>query len=699
MRTISRINTLTKTDDTVTIYTIEDFPYEKIKDYDICENRNKRYVNIPCAFDIETTSITKEECGLLNHDFGFMYVWQFCMDKYVCMGREWSEFQLLLAMLYETAQNYHGADMVIYVHNLPFEFQFFRNFLRIFSVFATDKREVVKCNVEGVEFRCSYKLSNMGLQKFLEKTKGVIHQKESGEDFDYRQKRYPDTELTEQELWYCVCDVLGLCEALKTLMEEDTLITIPITSTGYVRREFRERTLKDKTYRNWLERMELTEDLYYLCKEASRGAIAGSNAINTNITIEEVDSYDIKSSYPYQMMTQYFPSGRWIEERQIKSNCSKLMELCRNCCCIITWVCDNLVLKKWEAIPYISKSKCKAIYQAKCGNGKVYSAKRIGMTCTEIDLKIIMTHYNMENLEILEIQVTERGLLHKAFREVLGEFFQKKTDLEDGDIYLYNKYKNRINSAFGMMLTDILNPEIKYKGRVVEPWIEEPIENVEKALKMHYKNKNTFLAYQHGIWVLAHGRKSLVEGMDIVGSDIVQVDTDSVKAEGDYHTEFENINERIRKKAESFDVKPYAIKNGKKHYLGIWEHEGQENGTTYTKFRTLGAKKYCAYVRGKDGLKTTVSGLYKSAGEWFDYNGGIDIFKPGITVPATWIDDKDIEHKGSGRTTCSYMDMVRPVELNVNGHVVKVGSSICLEDSTYTLGVTDEWLEMIPQYE
>lgn len=123
------------------------------------------------------------------------------------------------------------------------------------------------------------------------------------------------------------------------------------------------------------------------------------------------------------------------------------------------------------------------------------------------------------------------------------------------------------------MLTDILNPEITYDSTADLPWHEEKVTNIEKGLKRYYFGKNNFLSYQHGVWVTAHARKCLYEGMKIVGNDIVQVDTDSIKTINNYRDKFDALNKKIMEEAETFDVKPYAFKNGHKVYLGVWEHE------------------------------------------------------------------------------------------------------------------------------
>lgn len=665
------MQTIRVQNDNITVYDIQDFPYEKFA----TRTQTSKYIDLANAFDIETTSLHEK-------DIGFMYIWQACIEGDCVIGRTWEDFKTFLNKLKSAVKSSSERMLVFYVHNLQFEFQFMRNFFNVRDVFARDKRNVIRCVMDNVEFRCSYALSNMSLANLLKYTKGVKHGKKEG-DLDYSIPRYPDTVLNETELGYCICDVLGLSEAIRNMLVEDTLDTIPMTSTGYIRREFREVCLADPKYKRNMLAMKLTPKTYALCKEACRGGIAGSNAINTGWTIDEVDSFDKVSSYPYQMATKYFPMSRFLFTRCKYGN--QFEKFLEKKCCLIVWTCENLCLKKWEGIPYISKAKCRAISGGVFGNGKVYSAKKIGMCCTEIDFKIIREHYNFDNIEIMELWVADRGLLPYPFRKLLLEMFQKKTDLKDGDKYLYAKYKNKINAAFGMMLTDILNPEIEFFPKSEEAWKEHPITDVGAALKRYYFSKNSFLSYQHGVWVTAHARADLVEGMDVAGQDLVQTDTDSVKCIGDYKRGFEKINQRIMKDAEKFDVKPYAVKNGKKVYLGIWEHENDDYKYTYKQFKTLGAKKYCYKESGSDKLCTTVSGLRKDAGIWLEKHGSFSAFTTGTEIPPS----------ASGRTSSKYNDL-REVQYHIiKGHDVILGSNICINNVSYTLGVTDEWEKMI----
>lgn len=678
-----------ETDEIITVYDFYQFPYGDIfKDCSTVERGKQRFCNIYGTFDIESTTLKDCENNPFGdkRPFGFMYIWQASINKTICMGRTWEEYQKFIQRI-----ELHIPDdckFVMYVHSLQFEFQFMRNYFRVAKVFAKDKRDVVTADMGKIQYRCSYALTNMSLAKFTNTTEGVIHTKLNGKEFDYSVARFPDTILTDQEMSYCIADVLGLDEAIESKLRSDgdDLASVPITSTGYVRRDYREKCSTNKKAMQKVRDIALNAQTYAMCQEASRGAISGSNALYTGYPVYEVDSEDIKSSYPYQMMVKYYPNSKFLFTRAPWAS-EKFERYINEKCCIMAFSCRNLVLKEFSSIPYISKNKVKLLQGGLCGNGKVYAASRIGMVITEIDYKIITSLYDYDDASVDYILIAERGQLQKEFREHLMYMFQQKTDLEDGDPFLYAKYKNKINASFGMMLTDILNANIKYVNDAVDCWQADEINDIDGALLKHYNNGKTFLSFQHGVWVLAHGRDDLVEGMKIVGRDIVQVDTDSVKHVGDYREEFEKLNAKRIEGMGGIDVKPYAIKkDGTRVYLGVWEHEGIDGFPTYDEFCTLGAKKYAYIPHSSDELHTTVAGLSKAdGGAYIQSIGGISSFREGLEIPPEY----------SGRTASLYNDITGTRDIHIGSHTINVGSNIAVLNVPYTLGITDEWREMI----
>ena len=123
------------------------------------------YYNIPCAFDIETTSIKVQRSSQMDKQ-AFMYIWQFCIGGFVVIGRTWDEFIELYDKLVEFFDTSRDKHLIIYVHNLGFEFQFIRKRLKWETVFSLDNRKPVKAvTIDGIEFRCSYILSGYSLAK------------------------------------------------------------------------------------------------------------------------------------------------------------------------------------------------------------------------------------------------------------------------------------------------------------------------------------------------------------------------------------------------------------------------------------------------------------------------------------------------------------------------------------------------------
>lgn len=264
------------------IYTVQTFNYihflSLLQRNGITTNRKSGgYYNTYMTFDIETTSVNNVE-----KPYAFMYIWQACINSQVIMGRTWEEFLLFVQNLNNAClQISDKAKFVIYVHFLPFEFQFIRNFFTISDFFALHTRQPVRFTANGTfEFRCSYKLSNMNLEKFIQSTPNAHYYKKSGEDFDYSIFRTPFTSLTEEEYGYCYCDVRGLQEAIDFLLESDNLATIPMTSTGYIRREVK-KCMHARQHNIFLvkEKTALSPDQYVLCKYALRGGNAHANPI------------------------------------------------------------------------------------------------------------------------------------------------------------------------------------------------------------------------------------------------------------------------------------------------------------------------------------------------------------------------------------------------------------------------------------
>lgn len=667
----------------VPIYHYSEIPFTQIMIE--CEESKRRgisYLEIPCAFDIETTNVYKRnKQGQIDNKFrpfAFMYHWQFCIDYRVIFGRTWSEFQKLLASLEKNMDLSKNHRLVVYVHNLSFEFQFMRHFLHVTDSFCKSERNPLKIvHNECVEFRCSAALSNMNLDIFC-KNENSVYRKLT-DTFDYAKIRTQETELSETEKGYCYNDVRGLCEAVKSLMRFDTLATIPMTSTGYVRRDARNSMRKNKKNRRSFKDSALSADEYLFMRAAFRGGDTHANSRYANQIINEVHSFDVASSYPACMMINKFPMSKFVPitfetARKMRTHYEGQFAF------LLHVAFTGIKFIAPHGIPYIAISKCKSLSQNHINdNGRVLEADHLSIWLTDIDVDIIQNEYTFDDMRIEKIYASRYGFLSDEYKSVIMDYYRKKTELkgskDEEEIYLYGKSKNRLNALYGMMAMRIDQTDCHYTGDSDTGYQTDEKPLADQIAK-YYRSRNSFLSYQHGVWVTAHARKRLHDFYNIAGKDLIYGDTDSGKIIHleKHKDEIDKLNERLKIEAET--VGAYADdREGKRHFMGVWEYEG-----CYRNMKTLGAKKYCAEVDGK--IYSTIAGVNKKRGTEFFTANGIESFKIGQII------------ENSGHLVAYYNDDDIH-DITVDGVTMVSASNLALIDDTYTIGVTSDYMNIL----
>ena len=667
------------------VCTVIDFPLDvfatiPVLDRKITKTKNTKLLNIITAFDIETTRIKSIEQSV-------MYIWQWHFADPInltVIGRTWLEFEQFCADL-QAVMNAPRPDkeeyqkqLCVYVHNLSYEFQFLRGIYRFTNdeIFAVDRRKILKCTMydNSFEFRCSYLHSNMSLDAYTHKM-GAVHGKLSGIEYDYDKPRYPWTELTHKELAYCVNDVLGLCEALTIEMthDRDTLYTIPLTSTGYVRRDARAAIERSGVR---LTRQQPGKDLYLMLRQAFRGGNTHANRYFTGQVIREtVHSADRSSSYPDVLCNCLYPvrSFEYIGKTDYSTLCELLCKRRKALIFDIKLTNVRLIKETWGC-PYLTVSKSRNIVNSDNDNGRILSADYLETTITDVDMYIIMEEYTWDAIEIENLYQSSYGKLPHELIKCAIDYYRAKTELKNvqGQELYYMKSKNKLNSIYGMMAQDPGKPDIVYnEDEEFEIDTETP---VEKLLFDH--QKNAFLCYQWGVWVTAWARYRLEEGIRLAGDGFLYCDTDSVKYLGDIDWDKYN-KKRIRdsKASGAYAKDP----NGITHYMGVYESEHD-----MCEFSTLGAKKYCYRETPDSPLKCTIAGVNKSKGaKELEAHGGINAFKPGFIFRA------------AGGTESVYNDKPEIGGITINGHYLSISSNVVIRDSTYQLSITDEYFELI----
>lgn len=579
------------------------------------------YLNIPVSFDIETSSFKVND-----EKFACMYCWAVCVNGSTLLGRTWGQFQTFCSKLSDALQlDPEKRIVIMYVHNLGYEFQFIRKrFLwyqdRVFSV--KERRPAYALSQLGIEFRCSYLLSNYSLayigSELLTKYKVT---KKLGL-LDYSKVRNFITPLTKDEIRYQLDDVRVVAAYIQEKIESDgSIIKIPLTNTGYVRRYCGEHCLKKagkKTnfnYRVLMKNLQIeTEKEYSQLKKAFSGGFTHCNPNYSGVELTNVGSADLTSDYPYQMVADYFPMtggsfvGRVNDENLFRKFLSKY-------CCVFTIRFSGLYsLVDYDH--YISASHCDILSKdAITNNGRVVTAEVAQMTLTELDFDIIDKVYDWETMEICNMRIYGRGYLPRELVLAILELYKNKTTLKgvDDKLIEYMVSKNMINAAYGMAVTNIVRDEIQYDE--IDGW-KKDVGNAKEQLIDYNKKFNRFLSYGWGVWVTAHARHCLWEAIMEFGDDYVYADTDSIKGLNfDKHMGFfKSYNNKVMAKlakmckAQNIPLSmcmPSTIK-GEKKVIGYWDIE-----QSYLQFKSIGAKRYI-YEHDDHTFGMTVAGVNKS---------------------------------------------------------------------------------------
>ena len=656
----------------------------------VTNNKKISFYNVPCAFDIEVSSFYYN--GEKNAS---MYIWQFGILNWVTYGRTWEEYQNFLAVLSEVLGLSEDMRLVVYVHNLAYEWQFVRKILKWDKVFFLDERKPVYAITGGYEFRCSLKLSSKSLAKVGEDLVKYKEHKHVG-DLDYQLNRFHSTPLTDEELGYCEADIRVLLAYIQEKIETDKQIDyIPLTNTGYVRNHCRKACFKRyKDYKRLMSELTLDADEYSQLKRGFAGGFTHANARyvaeGKEKPLENVGSFDFTSSYPAVMLTEQFPMSKSKLIGHI-DDWNQFHYYLNNYCCLFDVTLTN-VFPKVDYDHPISRSKLIKFEGITEDNGRIVSADLMSLTMTEQDWFVFDSFYNYEHIEVRMFRIYEKRFLPKPFYRAILELYKKKTILKDveGEEINYMISKNMLNAAYGMIVTDIVREVIEYDyenseyTKPIKPDLEEAIEKYNKATKR-------FLFYPWGVWVTAYARRNLFSGILSCGEDYIYSDTDSIKIfNPDKHMDYINdYNNKLLNKIEKIanylgiDSTEYAPKNkkGVSKPIGIWEYEG-----TYKRFKTLGAKRYL-YEKQDGNYVLTVAGVNKKkACEYLIKKYG-DPFK-GFTH------DLIVPEEYSGRLTLTYID--KPCDGLAKDYLGNTcefheKSFIHMEPSEYNLTMSSEY--------
>lgn len=684
------------------IYELKNLPdfLDTINKKDIITSKGKIYYNLAMSFDIETSSFYEDKNGIIytNDDFrklknqvraekkAIMYIWQFAIEENVIIGRTWNDFLFFCKKLYDFL-DLKKRYIVVYVHNLSYEFQFICRWFNWIDIFADSERKPIKATTDShFIFKCSYRLSGYSLEVLANNLKSHNIKKMVG-DLDYNLIRNSKTPISKEELKYCENDVLIVTSYIDEQINEfGNIEKIPLTQTGKVRRYVRKQCFQNKEYQYFIKELTIEKPEYLMLKNAFMGGFTHCNAMYTNKICNNVTSYDFTSSYPTVLISEKYPMSKG-KEVYINTE-SELLNLIKNYCVLVDLQFTNIKsIFMYEQI--ISYSKCRNVKNPLINNGRIVQADTLTISCTDVDFLNIRDFYKWDNMKIGLCYIYEKDYLPKEFIKTILHLYKSKTELKgvDGKEVEYLHSKELLNSLYGMCVTSIVHDTVDFNG---SEWTTEN-GNLDEELKNYNTDKNRFLFYQWGVWCTAYARNNLYTAIRECKEDYIYSDTDSVKIfNADKHKMyFEEYNKWIVQKLEKclnyhsipLDyISPKTIK-GETKTLGVWDFDG-----FYTDFKTLGAKRYI--FRKDNKLSITVCGLSKKSGKDFieSQEKPFLFFNDGMFV--------DCEH--TGKMTHTYID--REIENTITDYLGNTAyyhekSYIHLEKTDYLLSLSDMYIK------
>lgn len=670
----------------------------KIHNYDfeiIPKNKKVKYYNIPVAFDIETTSYLYK-----NEKVGVMYIWTFGIFGYYFTGRTWDEFLETLEVINNAFCLNNSTRLVIYVHNLNFDIQFFRKLIKWNDMLIDNKRSILYALYKGIEFRCSYRLSNYSLQTVAKNLHKYKASKMVG-DLDYSKIRNEKTVLTDIELNYCYYDVIIIMNYIQELIEQyGSIASLPLTQTGFVRQLLKEHCFRSDEIANTkrLTSCITINDFneYEFIKSVYAGAIVTANPKEIGLINYNVASIDIESSYIYSLICFPYPCSKF--KNVTINSLEQFNYYCNNFICIFSIKFYDL-----EAIDNyiytISESKCYDLKDSKKLNGKVYQAKELSININNIDFDTISLFYKWSKIEITNLRVCNKSYLPKQFIMTLLDLYFDKTTLKGvaGKEVEYMQKKARLNSIYGDCVTDIVRNQIKYEDDDFK-LIEYSEEDKEELIK-NYNKKLRYNSYIWGVIDTSISKYNLLSMVYNIKEDFLYTDTDSIKFKN--FELYKDIIDKYNKNCEKrllnvlnyykIDLKylhPIDSK-GIPHTLGSFTREED-----YLQFKTLGSKRYM-YQYASGDYSFTIAGLNKNLAMPYlldkaksQHKNVLDLFTDEMYIPKGF----------AGRRTHTYVDY------EIEGYITdfqhhkckfKSPSSVYLEEGDFTLNLESNMIDLV----
>lgn len=651
------------------------------------------FYNYPCSFDIETTTVVP---GQLGYNAGpdaapvaFPYLYQWNIYGRVIMVRTMDQALDVFRWIAESFGTDRTTHLVIYDHNLGYEWAFFRDLWEIIpeECFALDEHHPVTVMLQsGLMIRDSYKMTGMSLHTLTKDWSP--HWKKEPELMDYYLQRTPYDELDEQTLLYSALDVLSLSDAIRPFLRargEEIWTRCP-TSTSFIRQRLKkrvgigehDRSAEQNRYMSLIHGMEMDADQFTLLQELARGGNTHANRHYIGQELDDLCHFDITSSYPAQMVCyDEYPLGAFVDLEDIEIE--ELLHVSEEYCtmCRICLVDPSLRRDIDVTVPYIATAICSSISGRAnySDNGRyIDGAHHLVISVFGLELPIIIGQYDFSDIIVLKAYAAPKGYLPDIIRTFILELYKDKTELKgiEGMEVEYALAKTYINGVYGMSYTNPIRTSYAFEDGDIVP---APAKDLAEELQRFQRSTSYFLPYAWGAMTACLGRVYLQKMIDCVGSAFVYADTDSIFA-----LDYDESSRKVRELEKELTARQrqcghtivYNDRKGRPQELGSISEEPRVE-----KFKTFGAKKYVTVEDGE--LHCTIAGVPKKTGA--KVIGSIDRFELGLNFAGT----------DTGKLTIWYNPDDGIVLHDEAGRPIRIHANAAMLPCNYLLGISEDF--------
>lgn len=628
-------------------------------------NSNKIYSTLSLSFDIETTKVYVDD-----NVASFMFIWMVGINDVCVYGRTWEELTIFLSQIktdvIDTHQytrhngKKHKAKVIFFgfIHNIAFEWAFCKGNMQdnITDVFLKEKRQPLYFDMGGIKWIDSYQITRMSLDKL---SKTYTQRKKLVGSLDYDVVRSCNTILTDDEKAYCENDVLVLTEYHKYYVNTylmNGIKTFIYTQTGIVRARIKQDFYKQHKYThqdiiNMYPSTQLEYDIHmtYLF----RGGYVHGRADLYDTILYNIDSFDITSAHPYQIVSKMFPISKFVDLK-VSRETFKIKD---NYAYIIDVTFDNISATTEHSLESLSKAV--EVKGVMLDNGRIHSANKLRVLLTEIDYELYCLYYKWDNITFNNVKIAKKGYLPAYVVGNVLDAYETKEKLKLQGLPYMNE-KVFLNSIYGSFVTKIYKYQYRYdydSGDITKIESDYHKEVSKRVMSMYW-----------GIWTTAYTRQQQLTLMYKLGGVYGDTDSDKIQHSDINFTVVQEINNRIIKGnriiCDRYHKDYDLIKE-----LGQWDYEG-----TYSRFKMLGAKRYVYEINNETHI--TCAGLPKSV----KINNPFTNFKNGLNI-------------NNCKLTTVYHD--NSYTANVAGVNMYSGSGVSLTPCDFTLSVANEYVEFV----